>query len=349
MTANTTANPIGDLESIRRTFKTINACVWAVAIGVMIYGIPIAYSLLASHGVPKGIAWMLSLLVDAALTVGLVATPVMARFGIPAGWVGALRWVSGLFTWALQTTGSWIAQDMIGVLLHSFGPVILFVVVEAASSFQRKMSAKIAEIEAAARDEEARHETQAREIASLRSQVASLTAQRADADAVRVIAEKTAAEADALRAALDEAEAKRIADLEAVTASLTARHDEEVRRLAERHREALARARAEAGAVRLDDYRRKGSSKTPAKSITAGSSKTGNQPAMSDEEAVQAMLGVSEDPSYEWAKAEVRRVTGAGFGARMDRLIATWREAASRGSSGRREEVGDDADEERAS
>lgn len=64
---------------------------------------------------------------------------------------------------------------------------------------------------------------------------------------------------------------------------------------------------------------------TPAPERTAAPVQETAPVAMTDEEAVQAMLAVSKDPNHEWVKRDVRKLTGAGF-PRVDRLIAEWAE-----------------------
>lgn len=312
-----------ELDSIRRTYRVVSICVWLIAAAVMVYGVPIVYTLLVAHDIPKGIAWLLSLIVDAALIVGLVATPMLARYNIAARWVGALRWVSGGMTWFLQTAGSWFKDegpDYMGVAIHSAGPLLLFFVVEAASYFQRKMSSKIAELEADVRQDEARLAAERAEMQSLRQRLAEVIAERGDVDAVRLTVEEQAATIEALRVDVEAAERRRVEDLTALTERLTAEHVETVRALKERHTVALQRAKAEGSTVNLNEYRRTHNGK--------GSTVTPGRTAMSDEEAVQAMLAVSRDPGYEWSQNAVRTLTGAGF-TRAKNLIAAWREAAT--------------------
>jgi hypothetical protein len=91
-----------ELASVRKTSRAITWMVWTCAAGVMVYGIPIVYKLLTDHGNPASTAWLISLCADLALAVGLVATPVLARHELKSGWVGSLRWISGIIILCLQ-------------------------------------------------------------------------------------------------------------------------------------------------------------------------------------------------------------------------------------------------------
>lgn len=316
-------DPAAELASIRSAYRTISICVWAIAAGVMVYGLSIVYSLLVAHDIPAETAWLLPLIVDAALVVGLVATPLLARRRIAARWVGALRWVAGAMTWMLQTAESWFKQggpDWMGIAIHSAGPLVLFVVVEAASYFQRTMAATIAELEAEVRQDEAHRRAEAAEMDALRSRIAGMVNERGDVDAARLTVEEQAATIEALRADLEAAEVRRVEDLTALNGRLTDAHTEALRALKERHTAALQRARAEGSTVNLNDYRRSHNG--------AGATPTPGRAAMSDEEAVQAMLAKSRDPNHEWSQNAVRKLTGAGF-ERCKNLIAVWRDAAT--------------------
>lgn len=316
-------SPASELAAIRRAYRVVSTCVWALAVGVMVYGIPIAYDLATDVHIPKEIAWLLSPLVDAALCFGLVATPLLAHHKKRASWVGAMRWVAGATTWFLQTATAWTGPDgpdWLSVATHSIGPVLLFMVVEAASYFQRQMGDVIADLTAKQEQRDARQRSDQAERDALRRKVADLTAQRGDVDAVRLTVDQQTATITALRADLEAAEARRVADLEHLTVTLNATHDETVKALKERHTAALARARAEGSTVNLTAYRNKANGAANGK----GSPKPANRPSMTDETAVQAMLDKTRDPNFEWSQNAVRELTGAGF-ERAKKLIAEWR------------------------
>lgn len=319
-----------ELESIGKKSGWITFIVWAVAALVMIFGIPIVYELLTAHDVPAGIAWLLSIASDGALIVGLVATPVLATYSVPSGWIGTLRWIAGFITWGLQTLGPFTVKDgpdWIGVLTHSAGPVLLFFVVEGASYFQRRMgeviTGKRRELEAlekADRDErasradvEARLGTTLAELNAARAETRELT-ERLNATVEHADTDKVTATltVERLEAELGEERRARAADVERLTVAA----GEAIRDLKAKHKVALA----EASTVNLKNYRDKHPDR-------AGQPLAG-KPAMSDEAAVQAMLDAHDDPEFEWSKNAVRTLTGVGF-ARAERLIELWFTAAT--------------------
>ncbi len=129
-------NSSDELERLRSAARVVNRLAWAVVVGIMICRVPIVYGYLSSHDIPKQTAWMLSLIVDGALAVAMVATPLLAQYGVKAGWVGLLRFVAGTATWALNTAGSWTkpdGPDLAGVVSRTWGPVLMFFAVEAAA------------------------------------------------------------------------------------------------------------------------------------------------------------------------------------------------------------------------
>lgn len=331
-----------DLETLQKRTKQIGYVAWFVALAVMIFGTPIVFEFLTEHHIPGEVAWLLSLAADGALIVGLIATPVLAQLGVPAGWVGTLRYVAGFITWALQTAGSWTADggpDGVGIAAHSFGPVLLFFAVEAASSFQRKVAdaltakqrdladaeqrdadhkAYVAGVEADLRATAAELNAARNEITALteKADTATLTAQTVEADATRnteslntehaLTVEALNATITELRAALTEQEA-----------TLNAKHTEALRKTRETYQEKLNAQRVEASTVSLTEYRQKAAKQ--------GATVASNTPAMSDEDAVQAMLTAHRDPAHVWSQNAVRKLTGAGF-KRADRLIEMWAE-----------------------
>lgn len=335
-----------DLETIIKRTKQIGAVAWLVAIFVMVYGTPIVYDLATDHGIPAGVAWMLSLAADGALVVGLIATPVLAQLGIPAGWVGTLRWVSGGTTWTLQTLSSWIAPggpDMVGVGVHSAGPLLLFVVVEAASYFQRKVASAIVEktraLEAAEQKDADRRAHVAEVEANLRAalaEVSSLTSEkegrlreieRLESEAASNTSDRDSEIAD-LRASIKASEAEK-EDLreayERKVEALSAEHAESLRKLRQQHSEKLSAVRAEASTINLADRRRRHSGE-PVKAAP--------KPRVSDEEAVQRLLDTDGGLTREWSQKAIVDELGVGWGRAPRLLEAVTEEQSRRRSDG---------------
>ena len=340
-----------DLDRLVKRSRWVGYFAWAVAVIVMVYGTPIVYTFLTEHAVPGKVAWLLSLAADAALIVGLIATPVLAELDEPAGWVGTLRWVAGFITWGLQTAGSWTAPkgpDVVGVLSHTAGPLLLFFAVEAASSFQRKVSAKLVEktrqLESAEQRDADERAHRAEVEATLRSTTAELSAARSEIESLteRLSGaahsdERYEAEIGSLRRALTEQKE-----------TLTAEHSDTLRKLKEKHSEALAKMRAEASLPHLDDRRRRDpktrSGDTPAK--------TSPRATLTDEEAVQRLLATPGGDTREWSQRAIVDELKVGYG-RAPRLLEQVTEAQQRrrsetGSGDGRRDPDDDA-KERAS
>ncbi|MQA96014.1 MAG: hypothetical protein GEV11_15670 [Streptosporangiales bacterium] len=138
-----------ELAGLRRTSRAVYGAVWGVAAGVMVYGAGNVTALLTAHGVHVGIAWMLSPMVDLGLVVALVGGRALDRYGVRDRWLTVLRWTAGLMTWCLNVAGPALRGDMVGVLIHSCGPVLLLVVAEAAGSVQRSIGRRAAELDRA--------------------------------------------------------------------------------------------------------------------------------------------------------------------------------------------------------
>lgn len=331
-----------ELEAARRTDKVVTTCVWSVAGVVVIYGLGIVYNFVTAHDVPPYIAWMLSPAVDAGLCLGLVATAVLARHGIAAGWVNALRWITALMTLGLNV-GKPLTHpggiDWVGVGIHAAGPILLWVTVEAAAAYQQKIGKVIAGLEARERAEnrehtdlterlhtaEAERAKVAREVTALREQVTAVTA---ELDAVRVTAEGH-------RAQLDRVTADTAGERDRVTAA----HRDEVRQLRAKHAEALTALRAELTTVSLTDRRRTAVTSvngrdpqavTPVRDGHRDPSPAGSPDGsrLTDEDHLAAMFEVSRDPSHEWSKKAVRDLTGVG-NERAGRLIQAWLEGVT--------------------
>ena len=359
-----------DLDTLIKRTKQIGYVAWAVAILVMVFGTPIVFDFLTDHQIPGEVAWMLSLAADGALIVGLIATPVLAQLGVPAGWVGTLRYVTGFSTWALQTAGSWTAKDGpdgVGIAAHSFGPILLFFAVEAASSFQRKVGTaltdKARELEAAEQKDADRRAHLAELEANLRAaraEVSALTSERDGAlqenerltAELASVAHASTSETATLRTSMKalEEEKERLRDTYEVrlrAAANRAAEDlrkaeearvEEVQRLKRDASEKLRQVRAEASVPHLSDRRR-----DKAGGVSGGGNlKPSNRARFNDEEAVQRLLETPSDPARnlpsgdvrEWSQQAIVDTLGVGW-TRAPRLLeAVTEEQARRRSEG---------------
>jgi hypothetical protein len=330
-----------DLETIIKRTKQIGAVAWLVAIFVMVYGTPIVYELATDHGIPAGVAWMLSLAADGALVVGLIATPVLAQLGIPAGWVGTLRWVSGGTTWTLQTLSSWIAPDgpdMVGVGVHSAGPLLLFVVVEAASYFQRKVASAIVE---KTRALEAAEQKDADRRAHLAEMEAGLRTARAEVSALTSKQNNLLREIEKLKAERASTVADRDSEIADLRASVKAAEaeKEEIREAGERKLEAASKEYAEGLRKNKQQYNEKLSASSTINLAERRRRNSGEpvkaapKPRVSDEDAVQRLLDTAGGLTRDWSQKAIVDELGVGWG-RAPRLLEAVSEEQERRRSG---------------
>jgi hypothetical protein len=141
-----------DITDLERTRRWINVAVWGIALGVMIYGAINVTALLIDHGVWVQVAWLLSVMIDLTMCVALMGDRVLHRYGRRDGWVTALRWLTAVMTLVLNTTRPALAHDWVGVGIHTAGPVLLMLVAEGASSFQRQLATIIRDLQTQLRE-----------------------------------------------------------------------------------------------------------------------------------------------------------------------------------------------------
>ncbi|MEU7609572.1 hypothetical protein [Micromonospora sp. NPDC049204] len=251
-------NAAAELDALRRSAKIVNALAWGVVALIMVYGTPIVFRYLVDHDVPKATAWMLSLAADGALAVGLVATPILAQHNVSSGWVGALRWVAGFATWALNTSDAWDTPDgpdVGGIISHTWGPLLMFAAVEGAAYFGRKISAVIREKEAEVAkrvDDLAALHTRADEAERKTAEVESLfrAEQRArvEADERAKAAEAARTDADAER---EKEAAARADERQKATAQITLLKSE-IAAIGARHQQRMEEVQASARDARTE-------------------------------------------------------------------------------------------------
>ncbi|MBM9621526.1 hypothetical protein ACFQ60_19530 [Streptomyces zhihengii] len=128
-----------ELRSIRNTRKTVNAAVWVITGGAILFSLMTGAPLVSEHSEWQWTGWVLPALVDAALVLSLSADAVLSKHGLKGGrWPTAFRWVTGLASLFLNTWGSYAVDDWVGVGIHSIAPVILICTSEVAPIYRRK-------------------------------------------------------------------------------------------------------------------------------------------------------------------------------------------------------------------
>jgi hypothetical protein len=234
-------------------------------------------------------------------------------------------------TWSLNIASpltSTGGADWLGVFIHSVGPVLLFVVVEAAAAFQHKIGLLIAEKTSALNASDAKRRKEQAERVEMADRIRRLTA---DLEAAGRRDVQYAEEVASVRRELSVAQAD-VDVLRAASERLVSAHAEEVAKVRAEAREAIATVKAEARTLRLDDYRSGGARKA-AQSKRRGGSEAPQKTALSHEEAVQKCLAEHPEPNFEWTQSEIVRITGCGWG-RAPKLLAALTEAHAGGSGG---------------
>lgn len=136
-------------RELEQTRNRLNRAVWGVAVGVMTYGAINVTSLLMRHGVSPFVAWVLSVMIDLGMCVGLWGERVLHHYNRRDTWVTSLRWVTAVMTLTLNTARPALERDLVGVGIHAVGPILLLVVAEAAGSIQRQLTEIVRELQPA--------------------------------------------------------------------------------------------------------------------------------------------------------------------------------------------------------
>ncbi len=310
-----------ELDAVRRESFIVSLCVWIVAGGVMIYGLGNVYGLLVDHKVPAEIAWLLSPMVDAGLCVGLVGTRGLTRYGVPAGWVGALRWITALMTLGLNIATPIVIGDLLGVFIHSVGPVLLFVIVEAAAAYQYKIGKVIGDKQNALdsadqkRDAEKAHRKNTDE--TLRARTAEVSAKAAEIETLTgrvadltVSAERAEGEIGRLRQEITEAAEKARAD-----------KAEALRKQREKYETAMAEAQLPHLSDRRGERQRRGHRSDPGKGSPRAT--------LTDGQAVQRLPDTKGGEPRQWSQKAIVDELSVGYG-RAPRLLEQVTEAQRR-------------------
>ncbi|MEU7228949.1 DUF2637 domain-containing protein [Streptomyces chrestomyceticus] len=310
---------------IRSAERTLAAGTWAITAGAALFSVLTVTPLVKSVSPPGWgwTAWILPLVVDAAVIIVVRLDSVISRLGGTSGaWPALLRWMTGAMTLALNVGNSALHHDWVGVAVHSVAPLLLIVTAEAALAYRRAISAALARIAAdqAADAERQRADAEAQEqrhrAERERARIAKETAEReAREHAEKLERERTAREEARLRAerehalalerertAREEAERQARLDEEKALREYNARIEREraERELAERVRqeERAERERREKAereererreeARRLERQRQESAAAVPAQSRAAASPKTVKQPARVVESVVMS-------------------------------------------------------------
>src|SRR5919206_2323156 len=142
-------------KALQHAERVLSAGTWLIVCGAVLYSVLTVTPLMKAH-TPDGWKWtapILPIVVDAAVVIVVRLDAVLARMGADGGrWPVALRWMTGLFTLALNTGASLINRDLVGAAVHAVAALLLIVTSETGLAYRRAIGR---EIDRAARQAEA--------------------------------------------------------------------------------------------------------------------------------------------------------------------------------------------------
>ncbi|MDI5971422.1 DUF2637 domain-containing protein [Streptomyces sp. SL13] len=137
-------------EQVQSAERVLSAGTWAITAGAVLYSVLTVTPLMRAH-TPAGWAWtapILPLVVDAAVVIVVRLDSTLARLGGKGGpWAVVLRWLTGVFTLALNVGTSALSGDMVGVAVHMVAPALLIVTSEASLAYRRAIASALARID----------------------------------------------------------------------------------------------------------------------------------------------------------------------------------------------------------
>lgn len=171
-----------DEQTLRSAERVLSVGTWIIVTGAVIFSVLTVTPLVLAH-TPNGWEWtapILPLVVDAAVVIVVRLDAALARVGGHAGaWPVLLRWMTGLMTLGLNTAGSALKADWVGVAVHAVAPLLLIVASEAGLAYRRALAAAVARREA-----EQKAERAAREQRMIEREQREMERERAEQEAV---------------------------------------------------------------------------------------------------------------------------------------------------------------------
>ncbi|MFI7274210.1 DUF2637 domain-containing protein [Streptomyces sp. NPDC049879] len=155
-----------DERTLRQADRVLSTGTWMIVAGAVVYSV-LTVTPLVRGVTPDGWGWtapILPVVVDAAVVIVVRLDAALARVGGRAGgWPVLLRWMTGAMTLGLNTAGSALHGDMVGVAVHAVAPLLLIVSSEASLAYRRALAAAAAAREARETAERVAREQAARE------------------------------------------------------------------------------------------------------------------------------------------------------------------------------------------
>lgn len=135
-----------DEQTLRSAERVLSVGTWIIVCGAIVFSVLTVTPLVLKH-TPDGWEWtapILPLVVDAAVVIVVRLDSALARVGGHGGaWPVLLRWMTGLMTLGLNTAGSALKGDLVGVAVHAVAPLLLIVSAEAGLAYRRALAAAI--------------------------------------------------------------------------------------------------------------------------------------------------------------------------------------------------------------
>lgn len=137
-------------KQIAMAERTLSVGTWAITAGAILFSV-LTVTPLVERVTPDGWDWtapILPVVVDAAVVIVIRLDSAVSRLGGDGGaWPVILRWLTGLFTVALNIGDSAWKQDLAGVAVHAVAPLLLIVTAEAGLAYRRAIAKALDRIE----------------------------------------------------------------------------------------------------------------------------------------------------------------------------------------------------------
>ncbi|MFI5526876.1 DUF2637 domain-containing protein [Streptomyces platensis] len=156
----------GQLKGIDRT---LSGGTWTITAGAVLFSV-LTVTPLVQRVTSDTWDWtapILPIVVDAAVVIVIRLDATVSRLGESGGrWPTFLRWLTGMFTVALNIGDSALKHDGVGVAVHGVAPALLIFTAEASLAYRRAITRALERIDREQRAEEDRqrvHERRERE------------------------------------------------------------------------------------------------------------------------------------------------------------------------------------------
>lgn len=151
------------LQAKIRSAENALRLVWVIAFGAIVFSM-LTVTPLVQRVTPDGwdkTAPLLPLVVDAAVIIVVRMDSTISSFNAKGGfWPAALRWMTGLFTLALNVGDSALKGDLVGVGVHAVCPALLIATSEAIPRYRRTIATAVDRIRREQAAERERREQQ---------------------------------------------------------------------------------------------------------------------------------------------------------------------------------------------